>query len=46
MVLTASRDAAKCAVEVKADGCLEKPFDIVELLEVVERNLRLDDHSG
>ncbi len=39
VVLTADRDAAESAAGVNADGFLSKPFDLTELLRVVERYL-------
>jgi CheY-like chemotaxis protein len=40
VVLTAAQDARRWAQEVGATGFLAKPFDLVELLAVVERLLR------
>ena len=37
VVLTAARDAADSAVEIAADGYLAKPFDLLDLLDVVRR---------
>jgi CheY-like chemotaxis protein len=37
VVLTAAQDARRWAQEVGATGFLAKPFDLVELLAVVER---------
>jgi CheY-like chemotaxis protein len=39
LVLTADRDAAASASQIEADGCLAKPFDLMDLLRVVERFL-------
>jgi DNA-binding response OmpR family regulator len=36
LVLTAARDAAASAAEIRADAYLEKPFDLKELLDMVE----------
>lgn len=35
VVMTAARDATRWAVEIGADGWLEKPFDLDRLLDVV-----------
>jgi CheY-like chemotaxis protein len=40
VVMTAARDAAARAVEVAADGCLVKPFDLDALLQVIEEQAR------
>ncbi len=37
IVMTAARDARVWAREIGADGCLPKPFELPDLLEVVER---------
>lgn len=37
IVLTAARDAAQSASEIAADAFLAKPFDLAELLELIER---------
>ena len=37
VVMTAARDAQMWAREIGADGCLPKPFELPDLLEVVER---------
>jgi two-component system, OmpR family, response regulator len=37
VVMTAGPNAQRLAVEVSADGYLEKPFDIAELIGVVQR---------
>lgn len=37
VVMTAARDAHAWAAEIGADGALPKPFDLTELVEVVER---------
>ena len=37
VVVTAAEDAPGRAAEVEADGCLAKPFEIDDLLRVVER---------
>ena len=37
VVVTAAEDAASRAAEVEAEGCLAKPFEIDDLLRVVER---------
>jgi two-component system, chemotaxis family, chemotaxis protein CheY len=37
VVLTAARDAADSADEIGADGYLSKPFDLLDLLDVVRR---------
>ncbi|HEX2923027.1 MAG TPA: response regulator [Chloroflexota bacterium] len=37
LVLTADRDAAASASRIDADGCLAKPFDLMELLRLVDR---------
>ncbi len=39
LVLTADRDAVASASKIDVDGCLAKPFDLMELLHVVERFL-------
>ena len=44
VVLTAAEDARKRAEEIGAEGYLGKPFDIDELIRIVERNL--DRHNG
>ncbi|HLG69861.1 MAG TPA: response regulator [Chloroflexota bacterium] len=38
VVMTAAQDAQRWAVEIGADGYVAKPFDIDELLGVVERH--------
>src|SRR5688572_24948017 len=38
IVITAARDAAERAAEIKADGHLAKPFSLEELFEVVSRH--------
>lgn len=38
IVLTAARDVANRAAEINADGYLGKPFDVVELLDLVARH--------
>ena len=40
IVLTAARDAAARAAEIGADGYLAKPFNVLELLEIVEQHAR------
>jgi CheY-like chemotaxis protein len=40
VVITAARDAGERAAEVAADDYLGKPFDLDDLLQVVERYLR------
>jgi CheY-like chemotaxis protein len=37
VVLTAARDAAESADDIDADGYLSKPFDLLDLLDVVRR---------
>ena len=37
LVLTAARDPETRAAEIQADGCLSKPFDLEDLLNLVER---------
>lgn len=37
VVVTAARDAAARAAQIHADGYLAKPFDLEELLDIVER---------
>lgn len=37
IVLTAARDASGRAAQIQADACLNKPFDVDELLDVVGR---------
>lgn len=37
VVITAARDARGWANEIAADGVLPKPFDLIELIETVER---------
>ncbi len=37
VVMTAAQDAQMWAREIGADGCLPKPFELPDLLEVVER---------
>jgi two-component system, chemotaxis family, chemotaxis protein CheY len=39
IVMTAAHDARKWALEIGAADYLAKPFDLLELLEVVERRL-------
>jgi CheY-like chemotaxis protein len=39
IVMTAAHDARKWALEIGAADYLAKPFDLMELLEVVERRL-------
>lgn len=39
LVMTAAQDARQWAAEIGAVGCLAKPFDLVELLDAVERVL-------
>lgn len=36
VVMTAAQDAERWAQEIAADGYLAKPFDLLDLLEVVE----------
>ena len=43
IVMTAAHDAQYWAREVKAAGCLGKPFDLGDLLDTVERLCR---HAG
>ena len=40
VVLTAAQDARAWAEQVQADGYLAKPFDISDLLTVVEKHIR------
>ena len=40
LVMTAAQDAAQWAREVGAVGALAKPFDLNDLLDIVERTLR------
>jgi two-component system, chemotaxis family, chemotaxis protein CheY len=40
IVLTAARDVANRAAEINADGYLGKPFNVVELLDLVARHTR------
>jgi two-component system chemotaxis response regulator CheY len=40
VVITAAPDAGQRAAEINADGYLGKPFDLDELLELVEHYLR------
>jgi CheY-like chemotaxis protein len=40
VVITAARDAAERAAQVKADGYVGKPFDLDELVAVVGRHVR------
>jgi CheY-like chemotaxis protein len=37
LVLTAARDPETRAAEIQADGCLSKPFDLEDLLNLVDR---------
>ncbi len=37
IVLTAARDASSWASQIDAEGCLGKPFDVDELLDLVGR---------
>jgi two-component system chemotaxis response regulator CheY len=37
VVLTAARDAAERAAQIQAEGYLGKPFDLVDLLDLVAR---------
>ncbi len=37
VVMTAAQDAPRWAAEIKAAGCLPKPFDVGDLLDTVER---------
>jgi len=39
VVLTAARDAGASAAEIQADGFLAKPFELQDLLALVERLL-------
>jgi CheY-like chemotaxis protein len=39
IVVTAARDAADRAAQIDADGYLAKPFDLLDLLAIVERYL-------
>ena len=41
LVMTAAQDARAWAGEIGADGFLEKPFDLVDLLDAVERYRRV-----
>jgi CheY-like chemotaxis protein len=40
VVMTAAQDAARWAQEIRAAACLPKPFELPELLAVVEQMLR------
>ena len=40
VVLTAARDAAARAAEIQADGYLGKPFNLGELLDLVDQHAR------
>jgi two-component system chemotaxis response regulator CheY len=40
VVVSAARDAATWAAEVGAVGCLAKPFEIDDLLDIVDRHLQ------
>ncbi len=40
VVITAARDAAERAAQIKADGYVGKPFDLDDLVAVVERYYR------
>jgi CheY-like chemotaxis protein len=40
IVMTAAQDARQWAREIGAAGCVAKPFDMLELLAVVERHSR------
>jgi CheY-like chemotaxis protein len=42
VVLTASRDAVSAAEEVEADGVLAKPFDLDDLLALIDEQLTQD----
>ena len=42
IVLTAATDAAKFASQINADAFLPKPFDLEDLLNLVERYTRLN----
>jgi DNA-binding response OmpR family regulator len=39
VVMTAAQDAARWAAEIRAAACLAKPFELPELLAVVEQML-------
>jgi DNA-binding NtrC family response regulator len=39
VVMTAAQDAQRWAQEINAEGCLEKPFTLEELLNEIERVL-------
>jgi CheY-like chemotaxis protein len=39
VVMTAAQDARKWAAEIQADGVLSKPFEVDDLLDVVQRVL-------
>jgi two-component system chemotaxis response regulator CheY len=40
IVVTAARDADDRAAQIEADGVLAKPFDLDDLLDVVDRHAR------
>lgn len=42
LVMTAARDARHWAAEIEADGYLAKPFELIDLLDAVERFIQPD----
>lgn len=40
VIMSAGRDTAKTAAELHADGAIDKPFDIDDLLATVQKHLR------
>ena len=46
VVVTAAENARAWAQEIGADGYLSKPFQLRDLLRIVERFCRPGDHSG
>ncbi len=46
VVLTAARDAAEYAAQIKADGYLAKPFDLADLMRLVKRFAHAGVDSG
>lgn len=46
LVMTAAQDARQWAAEIGAVGCLAKPFDLVELLDAVERVLEAGSNAS
>ena len=45
VVMTAAQDARRWATDIGADGWLAKPFDLDNLLEIVQQHKATDEHS-